>query len=798
MDTLRQDLRFAVRSLRSRPGLTLLAVICLGIGIGANTAIFSPVDVFMLRSLPYEDAHRLVVTWNTNEERGWTEVSLSAPDFLDYRAQSQTVDLAAYTGRSFNLSGDGAPERLVGDAVSHNFLRVLSTRPFLGRGFTPEDERPDAAPVAVLSNRLWQRRFGGEETVIGTPLRLDGKMFTIVGVLPAGFDFPSTQTDLFTPLTFDGAEVRNSHYLEAIGRLAPGTTLDEARAELSALASRLAIAYPETNTGNGIRVLSLRDQLFGPEFREATTIATIAVALLLLIAAANVANLLLAQTAVREREIAVRAALGAGRGRIVRQLLTESMILGLLGGTLGLALAYPGVKGLVAIMPDWFPRVEEIGIDARVVAYGFGITLLTSLLAGLAPALQTARQDLRSSLHESGRSAAFGRRGTRLRNVFVTGQLALAVTLLVTSGLLIKGFRQLSQVDLGYDPTGVLTFRTTMPETKYPEGPDQWRFTRLLVERLAAVPGAQVVAATSRLPMTGTSGTYYQVEGEDVPEGQRPVVGFRSVTPEYFDALGIGILRGRNLRYADDDQAPLVILVNEALVRRHWPEADALGKRLEFYSGTREIVGVVPDIRESGLEQDAPGPMVYFPGAQSPFRFAGFLVRATGEPLALVSEVRSAVTGTDPDQPIYDIQTLERRMREDIRANGVLSQVMLVLGAIALLLAVIGVYGVMSYAVSQRRQEIGVRMALGARARDVVGMVVRQGGRTAIIGAAIGLLLAVGVSRAMSIFLFGVRPLDPVTFGGAALILAVATVLASYLPARRAARVDPLIALRAD
>jgi putative ABC transport system permease protein len=797
MDTFRQDLRFALRALRSRPGMTVLAVLCLSIGIGANTAIFSPVDVFMLRSLPYDEPHQLVVAWNTNEERGWTEVSLSVPDFLDYREQAQSVDLSAYTGQSFNVSGDGT-ERLSGEGVAYNFFRVMGTTPLIGRAFAEEDERPGAPRVAILSYQLWQRRFGGGDDIIGSTLRLDGDIYTVVGVMPNRFDFPDAQTEIFTPLTFDGTEPRASHYLETVGRVVAGSSIEQARAELSAIARRLEATYPESNAGNGIRVLKLRDELFGPEFREATTIATLAVALLLLIAAANVANLLLAQTAVREREIAVRAALGAGRSRIVRQLLTESLILGLTGGALGLALAYPGVKGLVALMPDWFPRLDEIGIDGRVVAYGFAVTLITGLLAGLAPALQTARQDLRSSLHEGGRGSSFGRRGNKLRNVFVTGQLALAVTLLVTSGLLIKGFRRLSHVDLGYDPAGVLTFRTTLPETKYPEDTDQWRFTGLLLDRLAALPGVEVAAATSRLPMTGNSGTYYQIEGEDVPEGRRPVVGYRSVSPEYFRALGTSVVQGRNLAYADGKDAPLVIVVNEAFVRRHWPDDDPLDRRVAFSSGTRVIVGVVPDIRESDLDQGGPAPMVYFPAAQSPFRFAGFVIRTDADPLALVGPVRRTVTGADADQPIYDVQTLQQRMQENVQANGVLSKIMLVLGGIALVLAVIGVYGVVSYAVSQRTQEIGVRMALGARGRDVVRMVVGHGGRTTLIGAAIGLMLAAGLSRVMSFFLFGVNALDPVTFGGAALALAVAALIASYLPARRASRVDPLIALRAD
>ncbi len=798
MNTLLQDVRYALRTLGRRPTFTALAVICLGIGIGATTAILSPVDVFLLRPLPYPSADRLAVVWNTNAERGWTELDLSVPDFLDYRERSRTLDLAAYDGQSLNLSDEDLPVRLLALQVSHNFFRVLATPPVLGRGFLSENETPGNARVVVLSHRLWVNRFGGERDVLGRTLRLDGEAYVVVGVAPAGLNFPDRTTELYLPLSHDGTESRGSHFLSTVGRVVPGATLAQANDEVATIGQALAETYPATNVGMGARAAPLWDALFGEEFRQASLIATVAVTLLLLIAAANVANLLLAQAAGREREVAVRRALGAGAGRIVRQLITESLLLGLMGGVVGIAVSFPAVDALVGLMPAWFPRVDEIGIDGRVLAYAVAVTLAAGLVAGIAPALQVVRQDLRQSLQDGGRGASLSRRGGRLRSAFVIAEVGLAMVLLVSSSLLVKGFLKLRTTDLGFEPRSALTVRADLPAAKYPENDDRVRFADRLIEALAALPGVQSVGITSLLPLIGDSRTSYQLEGEEVPAGQSPIVSFRSVTPEYFETLGIPVLRGRGLHASDRSTDVRAVVVNEAFVRRHWPEGDPLGRRLVFGGGPREIVGVVRDAREVDLESAAPLPMAYFAFAQTPSSRLGIVLRTTGDPTSLTGAVRSVVLALDPDQPVFDVLTFEDRIAANIQANTVLAKVMMVLAVIAIVLAVVGVYGVMAYSVTQRTHEIGVRMALGADRRDVIAMVVREGARIVAVGGAIGLGLAAIASRGLSLFLFGVKPFDPLIFGAVALLLAAAAFVASYLPARRASTVSPLVALRAE
>jgi len=797
MTGLTQDLRYAFRFLTKRPGLTTLAVLCLAIGIGANTAIFSPVDVFMLRPLPYPEAERLVIITTVDQNRGGMELSYSLPDLLDTRAQAKTLDIAAYTGRSLNLSGRDEPERLIGQVVTANFFRVLGVQPALGRDFLPAEEHPATDRPAIMSHGLWQRRFDSDSRVLGQAIRLDGSSYTVVGVAPATFGFPDPSADVWIPVVADGNAPRGAHYLQTIARLKPGATLETARAELSTIARRLENTYPESNRGFGARLTSVRDELYGPQFRYGSGISSVAVFFLLLITAANVANLLLAHAASREREIAIRTALGAGRGRIVRQLLFESLLLGAGGGVLGLGFAYLGIKGLFTIMPSWFPGVERIGLDARVLGFAAAVSLLAAFLAGLGPALQAGRQSVRESLQESGRGSSLGRRRGRLRGVFVVSEVALAIALLAGAGLLVKGFDRLQSAPLGFDTDDVLTLRTTLPTGTYSDPAGQWRFTEQVVRRLGELPGVVSAGATSILPTTGNTATYYHVEGEDASDGERQVVSYRSVTADYLATVGIPLLRGRGFASGDVADAPLVAIVNQAFVRRHWPDGDALAKRLVLQSGTRDIVGVVRDAREWGGETE-PRPMVYLPGAQLPFRNLGIALRAAGDPVALAGPARAAVLALDPDQPVFDVMTMARRIALDNQGNGVVARIMGVLSAIALVLAVVGVYGVMSYNVSQRTQEIGIRMALGAAARDVLNLVLRQSARVVGIGTVLGILLALGLSRGLSIFLFGVSPFDPLTFGTAVLALAVAALVASYLPARRATRTDPLVSLRTE
>lgn len=792
-----QDIRYALRALRKRPVISLLSILCLGVGIGASAAIFSPVDVFMLRPLPYPQSGELLATYLTYPPRGWTDLNFSLADFRDHRAMSRTLDIAAWDSWGYNLSGGDVPERIFGQQVSYNFLRVLRTPPTEGRAFLPEDEQPGAPHVAILSHELWVNRFGGA-AVIDTVIKLDGESYTVVGIMPEHFMPPNPGAQIYTPLMMPAAPSRSWYSLDLVARLRPGVTQQAANEDVERVAAQLAQQYPDDNKDVGARVGPLWNAMFGRQFRDGSLICSAAVILLLLIACANVANLLLAQAADRGREIAVRTALGAARGRIVTQLLTESVVLGLAGGVVGVPLGWAGIKGLSSLFPSGMPRVQEIAMDWRVLGFAVLVTLVVGVVAGIVPALQASKQDLREALQEGGRGAPVSRRSGRLRNSFVTAQVAFALVLLVASGLLVKGFLRVKDARLGIETASVLTFRTTPPETKFADNAALRRFARELEERMRALPGVTAAGLTSNLPFSGNSNTSYHLEGEEPDQGLRLTVSFRSVSAGYFDALGMTLRRGRGFRAADDSGSTPVMVVNEAFVRRHWPDGDALGQRVVFGSDPKEIVGVVGDTREFAYEDPSPPAMVFLPAAQSPFRVMGVALRTAGDPLALVAAARRAVTQLDPDQPIYDVLTLDRLHAEDVQADGIMARIMMALAGVALVLSLVGVYGVMAYSVSQRVHEIGVRMALGAGRRAVVGLVVRQGAKVAAIGCAIGLLLALGVSRGLAAFLYGVSAFDPVTFGTVVLALGLAAIVASWLPARRASRVDPIVALRGE
>jgi len=798
LDRIHHDLRLAARTLIRSPGVFAIAVLSLAIGIGANTTIFSAVDVFLLRPLPYPEAERIVRVWSTDSERGWTEAGLSAPDFLDLRRESRAVDVALHTGASFNVSGGEEPERLTGQLVSANLFGVLGVQPALGRGFLAEEEVRGAHRVVVLGDALWQRRFGGDPGVIGTALLLDGEPYTIVGVMPPDFRFLDDRIELWAPLSFDGTESRLYSAGAGIGRIRPGFSLEQAQAELSRIAAGLAAAYPDTNGSTGVRLEGLRDDLYNEYFRRAAAIVSTAVAFVLLIACANVANLLLARAATREREIAVRAALGAGRFRIVRQLLTESVLLSLCGGGLGLLLSVWGVRALVGIMPPFFFGIERIGIDGRVLAYTLGISVLAGILFGLAPALHASRPDLRESLKEGGRGSTIGGRRGRLRGALVGGEIALALVLLVAAGLLIKSYIGLSGSDLGFRSAGVMTFRIALPEAKYADSTAVIAFQERLVEQLGTLPGVEAAGAATGLPTTGMSSTYYTIEGEPPPpEGREPTVNFRGVTEGYFAALGIPLLSGRLFDERDRPESPPVVVVNRAFVERHWPGGDALGRRIVLSSGPREIVGVVGDVREWGPDNEPPA-AIFLPIGQRAYRNVAFLLRTAGDAAALTGAARGAVAELDPDLPLYQALTMDEHLAEGMSDDAILARLLGIFGGIAVVLAVIGVYGVMAYSVAQRTQEVGIRMALGAQAGSIQALVLRQGAKLAAAGAAIGLLLALAVTRTLSAFLVGVSPFDAVTFAAVTLAILAAALAASWVPARRATRVDPLIALRTE
>ena len=797
MDRLRQDVRFAIRALLNSPLVTGLAVLSIAIGIGANAAIFSAVDVFMLRPLPYPAEDRLVQVRGTNDIQGWTDTGISVLDFLDWRTGSRTLDLAAYRGVGVNLSGGDRAERLSGMDVTPGFFDLFGATPARGRAFTAEEASEGGPRVAILSDGVWHRRFGADPALIGGTVNLDGSPHTIVGILPEGFRFLSGGADVLLPLRVGVDETRSARRLGVSGRLVGDATIDRARAELDGIVARLAAAYPETNRGVGASVVPLREDIYDEGFRQGSLVSSIAVAFVLLIACANVANLLLARGAGREREIALRSALGAGRARILRQLLTESLILAVLAGIVGIGLGFVGIRGLVAAMPSWFPGIEDVRLTPRVLGFTWVVAVGAGVLFGLVPALRAASPDLREALAEGGSRGSTGARGGRLRSALVAIEMALAVVLLVASGLLVRTFLGLRTTDLGFETSGLLVFRVTLPDTKYETDDEARAFFLELRQRLAALPGVESVGAGSSLPLLGGAGTYYSLPGVDEADGRRPVAVYADVTPGTFATLGIPLVAGRLFDEHEAPDAPRVILINESMAARHWPDRSPLGERLVFSSGDATIIGIVGDTRDDGPE-DPPEPMVYFAGSQSADRSLAFAVRSAGEPGPLLDPVRALLEDMDPDQPLYAASTMDARLAELIGGQTVMPKIMGVLALVALILAVVGVYGVMAYAVSRRVHELGIRMAMGAERRDVLRLVVGQGARVAGLGIAVGLLLSLLVTRGLTIFLVGVDPRDPVTFLTVTVILLAASLVASYVPAERALRADPIRALKSE
>jgi putative ABC transport system permease protein len=797
MDEIRQDLKLAFRSLRRGGALIAVAVLSLGIGIGANTTIFSAVDVFMLRPLPYPDSDRLYTVWTTNRERGWNQVSFSVPDFVDLRERSRTLSVSVADGASFNLSEGDHPERVGGGRVSSNYFEVLGVQPAMGRGFTADEEREGAQRVAVISDGLWQRRFGGDPGVLGSTVLVDGEPHTIVGVMPADFWYQTTELDILVPFRISGDESRNSHYLAVLGRLNRGFTQGQAEDEVERIAAQLAAEYSDTNAGNGAVLLSLHEDVFGEGFETGSLISTIAVLFVLLIACANVANLLLTHAAGREREVAVRTALGAGRKRIVRQFLTEALMLSAAGGLLGLGLSVFGIRGLVSLMPAWFPRVNEIGLSPRVLLFTAGVAILSAVLVGLAPAIQSTRPNLVAALKEGGRGGT-AVRGARFRKVLVVGEVALALALLVSSALLVRGFVNVRLADRGFDQSDVLTFRVSLPANDYPDTTAMVAFHTDLQRRLASIPGVRTVGATTILPLQGNSATYYWLPGEDIESDlQRKVTNFLYVSPGYFEAMDIPVVRGRGIEETDRVDSRRVIVINEAMAERHWADEDPVGRELEFYSGRAEIVGVVANTNVSNTSLGE-RPMVYFATYQDDNPSLGWVIEADVPLETLVEPVRAEVLAIDPNLPAYGIRPLKAVIDESLGGDTIMAKIMAVVAIIALVLALAGVYAVMAYSVSQRRQEMGIRMALGAKNRDVAGMIIRQGTLLAVLGVALGVVVAFGMARGLAFFLYGVNAFEPLIYAGVALLLLAAAVTATLLPARRATLVDPIVALRAE
>jgi putative ABC transport system permease protein len=808
MDTLAQDIRYAVRRLIKSPGFSIVAILTLALGIGANTAIFSVVNAVLLRALPYSEPDRLVQLFNSRGNN--PRFPVSAPNYLDFREQKQLfTGVAAFDDtRGYNLVGIGDPARLTGAAVSAEFFDVLGTQPTLGRGFRAEENEPGAGGVVVLSNGIWQQYFGSDPSVIGRNISLSGVVHTVVGVMPAGFDFPR-QSALWTPLEYDAQfrddSNRGSHYLGVVARLRPGVSAERAAAEMRGLGDRLATEFPQLANSSATAV-PMREVIVG-SIRPALLILLGAVGLVLLIACANVANLLLARAAAREGELAVRAALGAGRRRLMRQLLTESMILALAGGLVGLLLAFWGTEALGAIQPRGIQQLGEVRVDTTVVAFTASVALLTGILFGLVPALQVTRSDLAGSIREGARGALSGRSGKRLRNGLVVAEMALAVMLLAGAGLLIRSFVGLTSVDPGFQPQGVLSVELSLPGGSYPDAESARQFYSRLHERLTGLPGVTSAGAVSTLPLggRGSMAGFFPADGEAPRPGEMPVAHIIQATPDYFRALGVPLRRGRLFTPADRAGAPVALLLSESGARRIFRGEEALGRSVALTFGTEEypngitgtVVGIVGNVHQKALDS-AVEPEVYIPFDQAPFGSMEVVLRTTVEPLSLAASVRAAVQEIDPELPVGKIRTVEQVVAASVAQPRFYMTLLTLFAGVALALSAVGIFGVISYSVTQRTREIGMRMALGADARSVMRSVVGGGMRLVLLGLGIGLIVTFGLARLISGMLYGIAPSDPVTLGGVVVVLGAVAFLACWLPARRATRIDPVVALRAE
>ncbi|HEX5581012.1 MAG TPA: ABC transporter permease [Gemmatimonadaceae bacterium] len=799
METLLQDIRYALRTLRRNIGFTAAAVLTLALGLGANAAIFGIVNGVLLRPLPYGDPDRLVMVWGKYPEFGRTSTSL--PDFLDWREGARSFEsMAASHGATYNLTGTGEPEQLRASRVTANFFGTLGVQPALGRGFTADEDRGGDDFVAVLSHGLWQRRFGGDRAILGRTIQLSGRPYTVIGVAPEGFRF-GDEVDLWTPTNLDMEVPRRAEFLTVFGRLKPGVTVERANAELAGVLARLAREYPQTNATIRSEVVSMQADFVG-DVRTALLVFSGAVGLVLLIACANVANLLLARATAREREMAVRTAIGAGRGRIVRQLLTESVVIALLGAALGLVIAVGGVGLLRGAGTEILPRIQEVRVDGAVILFSLALALLTGLLFGLAPAMRLSRGALHDSLKEGARGAAGGA-ATRIRNALVLSEVALALVLLVGAGLLVRSFERLHQVDLGFEPGNVLTYELVLPSAKFGDVAQLPAVYDELVERTRAIPGVSAVAVSDGLPMGAANYLSFTIEGRTPPPDAFEDIQPFSVTPGHFSVLRIPLRAGRVIEERDDAGTPAVAVVNEELVRRFFEGRDPIGRRITFGNPSNPettwmtIVGVVGNVAQEGVTA-APYPQLYRALRQDPRRGVFVTMRTTGDPTAVASAARQALRAVDPELPLTDLMTMQERVSADLARPRVSVALLGIFAGIALLLAAIGIYGVISYAVAQRTREIGIRMALGASTSDVRKLVVRQGMAPALAGIALGIVGALAATRVMSSLLYGVSATDPVTFAGVPVLLAMIALAAAYLPARRATRVEPVNALRSE
>lgn len=818
MGTIWQDLRYGWRMLRQSPGFTAVAVLTLAIGIGANAAIFSVINTVLLRPLPFPNPNQIVLVWDTDPNRNITRSTASVAEFLDWRDQNHVFqELSAWRTWFYNLTGTGEPEQVWGVHSSGNFFRLLGVAPALGRDFTAEEEQPGHEQVVIISYGLWQRHYGGDPAIINRSMLIDDKPYTIIGVLPKDFTLwgNTRQLDLWMPFAFDRAQNdRENHSVIVFGRLRKGVKLPQAQAEMETIIARLKKQYPTVDPENGVHVVRFRDDL-SRTLKPALLVLLGAVGFVLLIACSNVANLMLARGAARDREIAVRAALGARRRRILRQLLTESILLALVGGAAGMIVAYGGLHLLRSAFPPEggigeIPHANWIGIDPTVLGFTLAVSLLTGIIFGFAPAIQIARSELFESLKEGGRGSTTGRRGQFVRSSLVVVEIALSLILLVGAGLLMRSFFLLMSEDLGFNPSNVLTMQIWLPESHYAPGPPLVNFYQRMIERVAAQPGVKSASAVNFLPLSGWGDfCNLDIAGRAAPPPGEPFTAQYRVTDwRYLQTMNIPVKAGRGFTSSDGPDAQGVVLLNEALANLYWPHENPIGQQIRLHlPPTRSpwqpaardswltVIGIVQDVREWewGEQQVA---QVYLPYAQNPSRIMRLVVRTDGDPAAFTPTVRHAIESVDPNQPVTEIRTMDQFLASAVSQRRLSMLLLGCFAGIATLLAAIGIYGVMAYGVTQRSHEIGIRMALGAEPADVLRMVVADGMRLAVLGLFFGIIASVMLSRYLASQLYGVKSTDPATFIGVVLGLAAVAVAACYFPARRATKVDPIVALR--
>jgi putative ABC transport system permease protein len=802
MRTLFQDIRYGIRVLLRSPGFTAVAVFVTALGIGANTAIFSVVNAVLLRPLPYEHPEQLVRVMLRDTKRGETSHDHAYPNFVDLRAQNNSFEeLAAYTDTGASLTGGDAPERVNGVNASANLFKMLGVSAQLGRTFTPEDEQPGGAAV-VISRGLWQRKFGADPQAAGRQITLGGKPRTIIGVLPASFQFPfvNTQPEYFVPFDPQGSmeKQRGANYIQVIGRLKEGVSIEQAEADMRAIAGRLEQQYPEENDGQSVGLIPEHEDLVG-DMRPTLLVLLGAVGFVLLVACANVANLQLARASGRGREVAIRTALGAARWRVVRQFLTESILLSTAGGALGLLVAAWGISIITAFVPADIPRVKEAGLDPLVLSFTLAVSVLTGIVFGLAPALQATRVDLNEALKEGGRGATEGRSRNRVRGLLIVTEVALSLVLLVGAGLLIKSFVNLRNTNPGFDPRRVLTASVSLPKVKYSKDEQLAAFYGQAVERASQLPGVEAAGAILPLPYSDNGiQTNFSVEGQPEPSsGAQPIAGGRIITPDYIRAMSIPVLRGRTFDEHDNAESPKVLLVNETLARKYFPGQDPVGQRLHIgLNGIHgEIVGVVGDVRDRHLEKEA-DPEYYVPFRQVPTSSMALVMRVRTDPASLAAPLRAVMQGLDKDLPLYEVRTMESRVADSVARQRFSMTLLAAFAGLALALACVGIFSVMSFLVAQRTHEIGIRVALGAQPQDILRMVAGQGMALALTGVGVGLAAAFALTRLMTGLLYEVSATDPSIFVGIALLLALVALLACLMPARRATKVAPMVALR--